>query len=121
MVQDDASGGVNIKVNNTEATIFVNDRKLAGTELKSFLSSIKADDIQSIEIQDTHGAEHDADIKGGIVHIRTRIRAGFNGSITGYVGNLSPESSKFYSYYPLLKLNLGTERWNVYASTYYKY
>ena len=119
MVQDDASGGVNIKVNNTEATIFVNDRKLAGTELKSFLSSIKADDIQSIEIQDTHGAEHDADIKGGIVHIRTRIRAGFNGSITGYVGNLSPESSKFYSYYPLLNLNLGTERWNVYASTYY--
>lgn len=110
---------MNIKVNNTEATIFVNDRKLAGTELKSFLSSIKADDIQSIEIQDTHGAEHDADIKGGIVHIRTRIRAGFNGSITGYVGNLSPESSKFYSYYPLLNLNLGTERWNVYASTYY--
>ncbi len=118
MVQDNGLD-VNVKVNNEDATIYVNDRRLAGSELKSFLSSIKADDIQSIEIQDTHGAEHDADIKGGIVHIKTRIRAGFNGSITGYAGNLSPESSKFYSYYPMLNLNLGTERWNIYASTYY--
>ncbi len=45
---------------------------------------------KALQIQDTHGAEHDADIKGGIVHIRTRIRAGFNGSITGYVGSLRP-------------------------------
>jgi len=118
MVQDNGTG-VNIKVNNTDAVVYVNDRRLAGTELKSFLSSIKADDIQSIEIQDTHGAEHDADIKGGIVQIKTRVRPGFNGSITGHVGNLSPESSKFYSYYPMLNLNLGTERWNIYASTYY--
>lgn len=118
MVQDNGLD-VNVKVNNEDATIYVNDRRLAGSELKAFLSSIKADDIQSIEIQDTHGAEHDADIKGGIVHIKTRIRAGFNGSITGYAGNLSPESSKFYSYYPMLNLNLGTERWNIYASTYY--
>ena len=118
MVQDNGSD-VNVKVNSTDAVVYVNDRRLAGTELKSFLTSIKADDIQSIEIQDTHGAEHDADIKGGIVHIKTRMRAGFNGSIMGYAGNLSPESSKFYSYYPMLNLNLGTERWNVYASTYY--
>ena len=118
MVLDNGTD-VNVKVNSTDAVVYVNDRRLAGTELKSFLTSIKADDIQSIEIQDTHGAEHDADIKGGIVHIKTRMRAGFNGSIMGYAGNLSPESSKFYSYYPMLNLNLGTERWNVYASTYY--
>ena len=118
MVQDNGSD-VNVKVNNTDAVIYVNDRRLAGTELKSFLTSVKADDIQSIEIQDTHGAEHDADIKGGVIHITTKVRKGFNGSITGYAGNLSPESSKFYSYYPLLNLNLGTERWNIYASTYY--
>ncbi len=120
MVQDNGND-VDVKVNNTEAIVYVNDRRLAGTELKSFLTSIKADDIQSIEIQDTHGAEHDADIKGGVVHLRTKVRAGFNGSIVGSIGNLSPESSKFYSYYPGLRLNFGTERWNIYASTYYEW
>lgn len=118
MVQDNGNS-IDIKVNHTEATIYVNDRKMDAAELKSYLSGIKADDIQSIEIQDTHGAEHDANIKGGIIHIKTKVRAGFNGSITGAIANLSPESSKFHTYYPLLNLNLGTERWNIYATTYY--
>ena len=115
-VMVDADG--NLSVSGKNATVYINDRQMSGTELKSYLTGLKATDIQSIEIQDTHGAEHDAGIQGGVINIKTRAHLGFSGNLS-FNGHVWPQRTDAYYYYPLGNLYFGTEKWNLYASTYF--
>ena len=111
-------GNGKVSVGGKGATIYVNDRRLSSSEATSYLTSLKASDIQSVEIQASRGSEDDGDISGGIINIKTKIRLGLGGSATLY-GSVYPQRSNYYHYYPLVNLFFGTERWNLYASTYW--
>ncbi len=111
-------GNGSVTVSGKGAAIYVNDRKLSASEVGSYLTSLKASDIQTVEIQTSRGSEVDASISGGIINIKTKTHVGFGGSTTLY-GNVAPQRSNYYGYYPMLNLYFGTERWNLYARTYW--
>lgn len=103
-----------IKVAGKNAAVFVNDRQLSASELSSYLKSLKASDIERIEVMQNHGGVRDASIEGGVVNIVTKRRMiGFNGSADIYV---STPKSGYYTIAPTANLFFGTEKWNVYGS-----
>ena len=56
--------------------VYVNDRELRmePAQLLTYLRSLRADDIQKIEVVPTTGADYDADSSGGIIRITLRKR-----------------------------------------------
>lgn len=67
--------GEKISINGKGGTkVFVNDRELRmePAQLMAYLRSLRAEEIQRIEIVPTAGADHDADAAGGIVLITLR-------------------------------------------------
>lgn len=54
--------------------VYVNDRELRmePAQLLTYLRSLRADDIQKIEVVPTTGADYDADSSGGIIRITLR-------------------------------------------------
>lgn len=78
-----ANGG--IYVAGKDAAVFVNDRRLSGDELTTYLNSLKASDIERIEVMQNHAGAYDASIQGGVVNIVTkRTMMGFIGSADLY-------------------------------------
>lgn len=65
-----ANGG--IYVAGKDAAVFVNDRRLSGDELTAYLNSLKASDIERIEVMQNHAGAYDASIQGGVVNIVTK-------------------------------------------------
>ena len=79
--------GEKISINGKGGTkVFVNDRELRmePAQLMAYLRSLRAEEIQRIEIVPTAGADHDADAAGGIVFITLRKRRedGLQGSLS---------------------------------------
>ncbi len=79
--------GEKISINGKGGTkVFVNDRELRmePAQLMAYLRSLRAEEIQRIEIVPTAGADHDADAAGGIVLITLRKRRedGLQGSLS---------------------------------------
>lgn len=107
-----------IKVGNKGTIVYVNDRQMGGNELKAYLNSLKAKDIQSIEIKDMRGAEDDASGNNGVIRIKTKVQIGLMGSVSTN-GDLVPKRNGYYQYRPQANLIWGTEHWNVYASVYH--
>ena len=107
-----------IKVGNKGTTVYVNDRQMSGNELKAYLNSLKAKDIQSIEIKDMRGAEDDASGNNGVIRIKTKVQVGLVGGLSAY-GDIAPQRNGYYQYQPQGNLAWGTERWNVYATVYH--
>lgn len=75
-----------ISVNGAQGTrVYVNDRqiKLQGEELMLYLRSLNTADIAKVEVLPQAGAEHAADMKGGIIYITLsrRLENGVNGSV----------------------------------------
>ena len=66
--------------------VYVNDRELRmePAQLLTYLRSLRADDIQKIEVVPTTGADYDADSSGGIIRITLRKRRenGMEGSLS---------------------------------------
>lgn len=66
--------------------VYVNDRELRmePAQLLTYLRSLRADDIQKIEVVPTTGADYDADSLGGIIRITLRKRRenGMEGSLS---------------------------------------
>lgn len=78
-----ANGGVYVA--GKDAAVFVNDRRLSGDELTAYLNSLKASDIERIEVMQNHAGAYDASIQGGVVNIVTkRTMMGFIGSADLY-------------------------------------
>ena len=78
----------NIIINgNTGARVMVNGKllQLSGADLTHYLTSLRAEDIKSIEVIAHPPAEFDAAGTGGLINIilRKQTRAGWNGNIWG--------------------------------------
>lgn len=107
-----------IKVANSPATVFVNDRKLSQAEAREYLRNMNADEISTIEIQKIRSAEYGADIQGGIISIRTKgILTGISGSTQLYA---AAPRSHYYSMNPNSNVYWGTKNWNIYGSYSYE-
>lgn len=107
-----------IKVGNTSATVFINDRKLSQNEANAYLRTLNADEISTIEIQSMRGAEHAANIQGGVISIQTKgIVAGTTGTVQMYAN--SPRSH-YYTLNPNGNIYWGSKNWNIYGSYSYE-
>ena len=102
-IQDDK-----ISINGSSGSkIYLNDRevKMEDAQLIAYLRSLRAEDIQKIEVIPQSGADYDASSAGGIIKITTkrRIDSGLMGSVSmgtritkGY-NQLSPSASFNYN------------------------
>ena len=110
-----ANGG--IYVAGKDAAVFVNDRRLSGDELTAYLNSLKASDIERIEVMQNHAGAYDASIQGGVVNIVTkRNMMGLIGSADLYAA--TPRSG-YYELTPTVNIFFGTDKWNVYGTYTY--
>lgn len=97
----------NISINGVSGTkVMINGKllKLSGDDLKQYLQTLKASDIQSIEIIAHPPAEYDAEGSGGLINIvlKKNAKQGWN----GYIGNdYSIGLGKFPEYNPYASLN----------------
>lgn len=79
--------GEKISINGkTGSKVYVNDRelKMEPEQLLNYLTTLRAEDIQKIEVVPTTGADYDADSSGGIIRItlRRRREQGTEGSVS---------------------------------------
>ena len=111
--------GEKISINGKSGSkIYVNDRELRmdDEQLLVYLRSLRAEEIQKIEVLPTTGADHDADSSAGIIRITLKKRRenGLNGSVSF---NTS-QSDYIGTYNPAAHVNLHTGRLDVYASAW---
>ena len=95
--------------------IYLNDRevKLEDAQLMAYLRSLRAEDIQRIEVIPQSGADYDASSSGGIIKITTkrRIDTGLMGS-----ASLSTQLARgLYSVGPSVSLNYNRGKVNSYG------
>lgn len=110
-IQDDK-----ISINGASGSkIYLNDRevKLEDAQLMAYLRSLRADDIQKIEVVPQSGADYDASSSGGIIKITTkrRIDSGLMGSASLVVNG----SKGAYNVMPSLSLNYNRGGINAYG------
>ncbi|MDD6211263.1 MAG: outer membrane beta-barrel family protein [Bacteroidales bacterium] len=89
--------GLSINGNNV-SQIYVNDRelKMSHEELMVYLESIDAEQVSSIEIIPTAGAQYDANAMGGVIKIK--LKRSVNAGLTGSVGmNMNMQKNIFPS------------------------
>ncbi|MFZ2283292.1 MAG: outer membrane beta-barrel protein [Lutibacter sp.] len=96
--------------------IVVNGKLLSNDISKSYLSSLRSEDIESIEIIPDPPAEYEAQSQSGIINIilKKNIQNGLNGSI-----NASYSQQKYASYNSGGSLNYKTGNWLWYGSYNY--
>ena len=110
-IQDDA-----ISINGASGSkVYINDRevRLDDEQLISYLRTLRAEDIQRIEVVPQTGADYDAASSGGIIKITTkrRIDSGFMGS-----ASLGVNGTKgLISVNPSLSLNYNSGGLNAYG------
>lgn len=92
-------------------TVYIDDRKvnLSGTRLVSYLSTLQASAISTIEVIPHAGNEYDADSSGGI--IRINLRRNRVDGISGAAG-LNTTAGEFKQWFnPFANLSLHSGRW----------
>ena len=110
-IQDDK-----LSINGSAGSkIYLNDRevKLEDAQLMAYLRSLRAEDIQRIEVIPQSGADYDASSSGGIIKITTkrRIDTGLMGS-----ASLSTQLARgLYSVGPSVSLNYNRGKVNGYG------
>ena len=110
-IQDDK-----ISINGSSGSkIYLNDRevKMDDAQLIAYLRSLRANDIQRIDVIPQAGADYDAASSGGIIKITTkkRLDAGLMGS-----ASLSAHGSKgVYNVMPSVSLNYNRGKLNAYG------
>lgn len=112
-----ADGGILLK--NKAATVLIDGRKtnLSGTDLNTYLSSLNAEDIKRVEIQDLASADQDAATDGGVVNIV--LKRNTKGLRTIASTNYTYRKENYGSYAGNINLNYGDSNWNVYANAAY--
>ena len=110
-IQDDK-----ISINGASGSkIYLNDRevKMEDEQLIAYLRSLRADDIQRIEVIPQSGADYDASSSGGIIKITTKKRID-----SGLMGNTSlvvNGTKGLYNVMPSLSLNYNRGKVNAYG------
>ncbi len=109
--------GEKISINGKSGSkVYVNDRelKMDNEQLLTYLRSLRAEEIQKIEVVPVTGADYDADSASGIIRITLRKRRenGLNGSVAFN----STQSYYIHSYDPSANINLHSGKVDFYAS-----
>lgn len=98
--------------------------QLAMSDMKTFVNSLPAGSVKSIEVLTNPGAQYDAQGKSGIIHIKLKKdkREGFNTKISAGVGSvLNKYNSGIFTNYKNEKINLfGNYQFN-YNDQWYSY
>lgn len=109
--------GEKISINGKSGSkVFVNDRELRmdNEQLLTYLRSLRAEEIQKIEVVPVTGADFDADSSAGIIKITLKKRRenGLNGSVAF---NTS-QSRYIHTYDPSANINLHSGKVDFYSS-----
>ncbi len=110
-IQDDA-----ISINgNSGSKIYLNDRevKMEDKQLMSYLRSLRANDIQRIEVIPQSGADYDASSTGGIIKITTRKRLDMG--LLGSASLVANGTKGLYNVMPSVSLNYNQGKINAYG------
>ena len=110
-IQDDK-----VSINGASGSkIYLNDRevKLEDAQLMAYLRSLRADDIQKIEVIPQSGADYDASSSGGIIKITTkrRLDMGLMGSASFQITG----AKNLYNLGPSISLNYNRGKVNAYG------
>ena len=113
-IQDDK-----VSINGASGSkIYLNDRevKLEDAQLMAYLRSLRADDIQKIEVIPQSGADYDASSSGGIIKITTkrRLDMGLMGSASFQING----AKNLYNLGPSISLNYNRGKVNAYGRTW---
>ena len=106
-----------ISINGSGGTkVYVNDRelKMEGTQLVTYLRSLRAEDVQRIEVVPQSGADYDANSSAGIIRITLKKRRD-----DGMMGSASYDFTvgEYQAMHnPYLSLDYNSGGWNLYAS-----
>lgn len=111
--------GEKISINGKSGSkVYVNDRELRmdNEQLLTYLRSLRAEEIQKIEVVPTTGADYDADSSAGVIRITLKKQRenGLNGS----VALSTTQSSYTGTYSPSANINIHSGRLDVYASAW---
>lgn len=114
-IQDDK-----ISINGASGSkIYLNDRevKMENQQLIAYLRSLRADEIQRIEVIPQSGADYDASSSGGIIKITTkkRIDSGLMGSASLVVNG----TKGMYNVMPSVSLNYNRGKVNAYGRAWF--
>ncbi|GAF05919.1 outer membrane beta-barrel protein [Saccharicrinis fermentans] len=113
-----SSNKIVIHGNSEQASVMIDGRILPSNQVESYLSSLKANDIKSVEIQEANAVNQDANLQGGIINITTNLKT------TGLTFQVSPSinyyGNNYYYQSSGTNLSLGQENWKLYGSYYYK-
>ncbi len=109
----------NILMRNESPTVMINGRisNLSGTDLANYISNLRSENIQSIEIQTHLSANTDGENSGGLINIILKKKqVGFDGSLrTDYTFKGAGYNSQFAGG----TFNYGAEKWNIYGNYNY--
>lgn len=99
----------------SKVQVYINGKPsmIQGNELASFLKSLRASDIQAIEMSTTPGASYDAAGGGGVINIQLKnnLKTGLNGSIsTTAMQGVTPKGEGN------IAVNYSNYKWNVLTS-----
>ena len=98
--------------------VYVNDRELRmePEQLLTYLRSLRAEEIQKIEVVPTTGADYDADSSGGIIRITLRKRR--ENGLDGSLSMRTTQNGRHHFYTPSGNINIHTGRLDLYASAW---
>lgn len=111
--------GDKISINGKSGSkVYVNDRELRmePDQLLSYLQSLRAEEIQKIEVIPMAGADYDADSSGGVIRItlRKRREQGTEGSVS-----LAAQAGEWsHGLKPQASVNHHSERFDFYANAW---
>jgi hypothetical protein len=108
-----------IQISGTSgAIVYINNKKkiLSGTALRSYLSGLPADNLESIEVITTPPSRYEAEGGAGIINIITT-----KSKDEGLIGNisLSTRQSAVNSEAGSIYLNERQGKWNIYSTLYF--
>ena len=98
--------------------VYVNDRELRmePEQLLTYLRSLRAEEIQKIEVVPTTGADYDADSAGGIIRITLKKRR--ENGVDGSVSFNTSQGTIIHRYDPSANINVHSGRADFYASAW---
>ena len=111
--------GEKISINGKSGSkVYFNDRELLmeADQLLTFLRSLRAEEIQKIEVVPTSGADYDADSAGGIIRITLKKRR--ENGVNGSVAFNTTQGEIVHRYNPSANINLHSGRVDFYASAW---
>ncbi|MBO9205484.1 MULTISPECIES: outer membrane beta-barrel family protein [Niastella] len=116
LVTTSSDGSIQIS-GTSGVAVYLNNKKkvLTGAALKSYLSSMPADNLEAIEVITTPSSKYDAEGGGGILNIITKKKKeeGFEGNTT-FTDRQTATNSQSVSAF----LNNRTGNWDIYSNCY---